>query len=151
MLTVCAACLSYCPHACVTASLRPGPAQAKLNFVSIKGGELFSKYVGETEKAVQQLFARARATAPSIIFFDEIDGLAGARGGGADGGTGVGDRCAGWRSGGSRGSVLRSLLGLAARAWLVHLLHCTTLACGRWLAGSLHCWHTVKAACTGTA
>lgn len=59
------------------------------------GGELYSKYVGESEKAVAQLFARARATAPSIIFFDEIDGLAVARsagGGGGDGAGGVGER-----------------------------------------------------------
>lgn len=62
----------------------------------LQGGELFSKYVGESEKAVATLFARARAAAPAILFFDEIDGLAAARsaGGGGDGGGGssVGDR-----------------------------------------------------------
>jgi SpoVK/Ycf46/Vps4 family AAA+-type ATPase len=45
----------------------------------MQGGELFSKYVGESEKAVAALFARARASAPSIIFFDEIDALAATR------------------------------------------------------------------------
>lgn len=51
-----------------------------------QGGELYSKYVGESERAIAALFARARATAPCIVFFDEIDGLAGTRtddGGGA--------------------------------------------------------------------
>eukprot|EP00983_Pelagomonas_calceolata_P064931 1148367-Pelagomonas_calceolata.AAC.4 len=57
----------------------------------IQGGELYSKYVGESERAIAALFARARATAPCIIFFDEIDGLAGTR---SDDGAGghVGDR-----------------------------------------------------------
>jgi len=45
----------------------------------LKGGELFSKYVGESERAIAALFARARATAPCIVFFDEIDGLASTR------------------------------------------------------------------------
>ncbi|GJU89373.1 calmodulin-interacting protein 111 isoform X1 [Tanacetum coccineum] len=42
--------------------------------------ELFSKWVGESEKAVKYVFAKARANAPSIIFFDELDGLANIRG-----------------------------------------------------------------------
>ena len=45
-----------------------------------QGGELFSKFVGESERAVAALFARARATAPCVVFFDEIDGLASDRG-----------------------------------------------------------------------
>ena len=45
----------------------------------MQGGELYSKYVGESERAIAALFARARATAPCIVFFDEIDGLAGTR------------------------------------------------------------------------
>ena len=56
-----------------------------------QGPELFSKYVGESEKAVRTLFARAKTSSPSVIFFDEIDGLAGVRGEGGDS-TGVGDR-----------------------------------------------------------
>ena len=48
--------------------------------VSVKGPELFRKYVGDSEKAVAQVFARARAAAPAVIFFDEIDSFAAARG-----------------------------------------------------------------------
>ena len=42
----------------------------------IKGPELFSKWVGESERAVREIFQKARNAAPSIIFFDEIDALA---------------------------------------------------------------------------
>jgi SpoVK/Ycf46/Vps4 family AAA+-type ATPase len=47
--------------------------------VTVRGPELLSKWLGESEKAVQALFRRARAAAPSIVFFDEIDALAGKR------------------------------------------------------------------------
>lgn len=50
------------------------------NFISIKGPELLNKYVGESERAVRQLFARARAAAPCVLFFDEMDALAPRRG-----------------------------------------------------------------------
>ncbi|KAF2291020.1 hypothetical protein GH714_018469 [Hevea brasiliensis] len=56
----------------------------------VKGPELFSKWVGESEKAVKSLFTKARANAPSIIFFDEIDGLAVIRG--KENGVSVSDR-----------------------------------------------------------
>ena len=56
--------------------------ESGLNFLAIKGPELFSKYVGDTEKAIREIFRKARLSAPSIIFFDEIDALAGSRGGG---------------------------------------------------------------------
>ena len=59
--------------------------------MSIKGPELFSKWVGESEEAVRALFRRARRVAPSIIFFDEIDALGSERGG-SGGGSKVGDR-----------------------------------------------------------
>ncbi len=49
-------------------------------FFPIKGAELLDKYVGESERAVREVFARARAVAPSILFFDEIDALAPVRG-----------------------------------------------------------------------
>ncbi|EIE24941.1 AAA-domain-containing protein [Coccomyxa subellipsoidea C-169] len=50
------------------------------NFMSIKGPELLNKYVGESERAVRQLFARARAAGPCVLFFDELDALAPRRG-----------------------------------------------------------------------
>lgn len=59
--------------------------------MSIKGPELFSKWVGESEEAVRALFRKARRVAPSIIFFDEIDALGSERGG-VGGGSKVGDR-----------------------------------------------------------
>jgi ribosome biogenesis ATPase len=48
---------------------------AKVNFISIKGPELLNKYVGESERAVRQVFSRGRASAPCVIFFDELDAL----------------------------------------------------------------------------
>ena len=56
------------------------------NFVTVTGPELHSKYVGESEKAVRALFARAAASAPSVIFLDELDGLVGRRAPGVGGG-----------------------------------------------------------------
>lgn len=49
--------------------------ESKVNFLNIKGPELFSKWVGESEKAVREVFRKARQVAPSIIFIDEIDAL----------------------------------------------------------------------------
>jgi ribosome biogenesis ATPase len=54
--------------------------ESKANFISIKGPELLNKYVGESERAVRQLFARARASSPCVIFFDELDALCPKRG-----------------------------------------------------------------------
>ncbi len=54
-----------------------------VNFISIKGPELFSKYVGESERQVREIFRKARQAAPCVIFFDEIDALMPARSGGA--------------------------------------------------------------------
>jgi transitional endoplasmic reticulum ATPase len=51
-----------------------------MNFITIKGPELLSKWVGESEKGVRKVFARARTAAPSIIFFDEIEALVPRRG-----------------------------------------------------------------------
>jgi transitional endoplasmic reticulum ATPase len=50
------------------------------NFIAVRGPEILSKWVGESEKAVRQIFRRARQVAPAIIFFDEIDSIAPARG-----------------------------------------------------------------------
>ncbi|MBS3148574.1 CDC48 family AAA ATPase [Candidatus Woesearchaeota archaeon] len=54
--------------------------ESEANFISIKGPELLSKWVGESEKAVREVFNKARQTSPTIIFFDEIDALAPRRG-----------------------------------------------------------------------
>ncbi|TEB15405.1 ATP-dependent zinc metalloprotease FtsH [Pelotomaculum sp. FP] len=53
---------------------------ANANFISIKGPSLLSKWVGESEKAVREVFRKARQAAPCIIFFDEIDALVSSRG-----------------------------------------------------------------------
>ncbi|ERL91220.1 hypothetical protein D910_08557 [Dendroctonus ponderosae] len=53
--------------------------ESGLNFITIKGSELFSKWVGESEKAIRDVFRKARQVAPSVVFFDEIDALAGER------------------------------------------------------------------------
>ncbi|MHA2118131.1 MAG: ATP-binding protein, partial [Candidatus Thorarchaeota archaeon] len=50
------------------------------NFISVKGPELLSKWVGESEKAVREVFRKARTAAPAIIFFDELDSIAPSRG-----------------------------------------------------------------------
>jgi ribosome biogenesis ATPase len=49
--------------------------ESKANFISIKGPELLNKYVGESERAVRQVFVRARSSVPCVIFFDELDAL----------------------------------------------------------------------------
>ncbi|MHA1925954.1 MAG: CDC48 family AAA ATPase [Candidatus Thorarchaeota archaeon] len=49
--------------------------ESEANFISIKGPEIFNKYVGESEKAVREIFRKARQTAPCVIFFDEIDAV----------------------------------------------------------------------------
>lgn len=57
--------------------------ESQLNFISIKGPALLSKYVGESEKAVREVFRKARQAAPCIVFFDEIDALIPTRSAGA--------------------------------------------------------------------
>jgi ribosome biogenesis ATPase len=54
--------------------------ESRANFIAVNGPELLNKYVGESEKAIRQLFQRARDSAPCIIFFDEIDSLCARRG-----------------------------------------------------------------------
>ncbi|MEM1606801.1 MAG: CDC48 family AAA ATPase [Candidatus Bathyarchaeia archaeon] len=56
--------------------------ESEANFISIKGPEILSKWVGESERAIREVFRRAKQAAPSIIFFDEIDAIAPVRGGG---------------------------------------------------------------------
>jgi len=62
--------------------------QCEASFISIKGPELLSKWVGESEKGVREVFRRAKQAAPCIVFFDEIDALAPRRGGEIDGHAG---------------------------------------------------------------
>ena len=64
--------------------------ESEANFIQVKGPELMSMWVGESEKGVRKIFERARQVAPCIIFFDEIDSLAGKRG--IDAGTKVTER-----------------------------------------------------------
>jgi transitional endoplasmic reticulum ATPase len=59
--------------------------ESEANFIAIKGPELLSKWVGESERGVREVFKKARAAAPCIVFFDELDTLAPARGDGFDG------------------------------------------------------------------
>ena len=84
--------LLFGPPGCSKTLLaRAVASEAKLNFLAVKGPELLRQWVGESEKAVSSLFSKARANAPSVIFFDEIDGFATTRGSESDG-TCVGDR-----------------------------------------------------------
>nr|XP_057908781.1 ATPase family gene 2 protein homolog A [Doryrhamphus excisus] len=84
--------LLYGPPGCSKTMIAKALAnESGLNFLAIKGPELLSKYVGESERAVREVFRKARAVAPSVVFFDEIDALAGERGSPSASG-GVGDR-----------------------------------------------------------
>ncbi|WP_276271986.1 CDC48 family AAA ATPase [Haloarcula litorea] len=58
--------------------------ESDVNFIHVAGPEIMDRYVGESEEAVRELFERARQTAPSIIFLDEIDAIAGQRGAGGN-------------------------------------------------------------------
>ncbi|MHA2025988.1 MAG: CDC48 family AAA ATPase [Candidatus Thorarchaeota archaeon] len=64
--------------------------ESEANFISVRGPEIFNKYVGESEKAVRDIFKMARQTAPCILFFDEIDAILSSRGQRDD--TGVSQR-----------------------------------------------------------
>ncbi len=65
--------------------------ESEANFISIKSPEVFSKWVGESEKAIREIFRKARMASPAVIFFDEVDSLAPRRGQG-DGDSGVTER-----------------------------------------------------------
>ena len=79
--------LLYGPPGCSKTLLaRAMATDSAANFFHVKGPELYSKYVGDSEKAVRRLFRRAREASPAIIFFDELDALATQRS--SDGATG---------------------------------------------------------------
>ena len=58
--------------------------ESEANFVSVRGPELLSKWVGESERGIREIFRRARQSSPCVVFFDEIDSIAPVRGGGAE-------------------------------------------------------------------
>eukprot|EP00178_Gracilaria_changii_P011401 TRINITY_DN324_c0_g1_i2.p1 TRINITY_DN324_c0_g1~~TRINITY_DN324_c0_g1_i2.p1 ORF type:complete len:769 (+),score=112.59 TRINITY_DN324_c0_g1_i2:3325-5631(+) len=86
--------LLYGPPGCGKTLLAKAVAsESGANFISVKGPELLSKYVGDSELAVRKVFARARSSAPCIIFFDELDALAPRRGsGGSSDSSGASER-----------------------------------------------------------
>ena len=72
--------LLYGPPGCSkTLTARAVATKYGLNFIAVKGAELISMYVGESERAVREIFRKARAAAPCVIFFDEIDSIASER------------------------------------------------------------------------
>ncbi|HRR54263.1 MAG TPA: AAA family ATPase, partial [Candidatus Methanomethylicus sp.] len=76
--------LLYGPPGCGKTLLAKAVAnESESNFITIKGPEIFSKWVGESERAIREVFRKARTAAPVIIFFDEIDSIAPMRGGGS--------------------------------------------------------------------
>lgn len=84
--------LLYGPPGCGKTLLAKAIAnESGANFISVKGPELLDKYVGESERAVRQVFERARSSSPCIVFFDELDSLCPKRGSDSGGG-GVSER-----------------------------------------------------------
>ncbi|KAG8530058.1 uncharacterized protein KY384_005540 [Bacidia gigantensis] len=72
--------LLYGPPGCSkTMIARAVATESGLNFMAVKGAELLNMYVGESERAIREIFAKARAVSPSILFFDEIDAIGASR------------------------------------------------------------------------
>nr|MDO8115301.1 CDC48 family AAA ATPase [Candidatus Sigynarchaeota archaeon] len=73
--------LLYGPPGCGKTMLAKAVAtESEANFITVKGPEIFSKYVGESEKTMREVFRKARTAAPAIIYFDELDAIAPRRG-----------------------------------------------------------------------
>ena len=85
-----ACCSTGRPAAARRSSVRALAGTGQLNVLAVKGAELLDKWVGESERAVRELFRRARDAAPALVFLDEIDALAPRRGQSSD--RGVADR-----------------------------------------------------------
>ncbi|KAM6221728.1 ATPase family gene 2 protein homolog A [Rhynchocyon petersi] len=84
--------LLYGPPGCSKTMIAKALAnESGLNFLAVKGPELMNKYVGESERAIREIFRKAKAVAPSILFFDELDALAVERGSSSGAGN-VADR-----------------------------------------------------------
>jgi transitional endoplasmic reticulum ATPase len=84
--------LLYGPSGCgKTLLARAIASESKANFITVRGPEILSKWVGESEKAIREIFRKAKSSAPCIVFFDEIDSVGVSRSFGGDE-SGVGER-----------------------------------------------------------
>ncbi len=73
--------LIYGPPGCGKTLLAKACAtESQSNFISVKGPEIFNKFVGESERAIREIFRKARMAAPAIVYFDELDAIASGRG-----------------------------------------------------------------------
>lgn len=85
--------LLYGPPGCSKTMLAKALATSSdLNFIAVKGPEVFSKWVGDSERAIREIFRKARLAAPSIVFFDEFDAIAARRGSSQSSGSSASER-----------------------------------------------------------
>ncbi|KAI8922253.1 P-loop containing nucleoside triphosphate hydrolase protein, partial [Powellomyces hirtus] len=85
--------LLYGPSGCgKTLLVHALAASCPMNYISVKGSEIYSKYLGESESMVRKLFAAARRLAPCLLFMDELDAIGTRREWSDEGGTGVNER-----------------------------------------------------------
>jgi SpoVK/Ycf46/Vps4 family AAA+-type ATPase len=83
--------------------------ESSMNFIAVKGPELLSKWVGDSEKALKEVFRKARVSAPTVVFFDEIDSIGTSRG--EDSGNSASSRVL--------SQLLQEMDGIAAAAQVV--------------------------------
>ncbi|KYR00205.1 hypothetical protein DLAC_11550 [Tieghemostelium lacteum] len=78
--------LLYGPSGCgKTMIVQAVASEMSINFISVKGSDIFSKWLGESEQTIREIFAKARQSQPCILFFDELDALGQSRGASSDG------------------------------------------------------------------